>query len=99
MMDVSLIVSTLSLSFAAVNLVLLLSLLSSVTSVAEAPKAWNLMTLGLSLVVVRFAIDVFVMVNTYLQFTGIRLIAAVTSIFGFGFLFAGIYRVWEVVYS
>lgn len=98
-MTFGLVVDTLSLAFAAVNLVFVLSILSRFTSIAEAPRAWNYLTLGISLVVIRFSIDVFMLFNPYFDIAAVQLLSSASALLGFGFLFAGIYRIWEVVYS
>ncbi len=98
-MNFGLVVDTLSLAFAAVNIVLVLSVLSRFTSVAEAPRAWNLLTLGMSLVVIRFSVDVFILFNPYFDLFLMNLLSSAASLLGFAFLLAGVHRVWEVVYA
>lgn len=88
-----------ALVFGAANIVLLLSILSRLTAVAEAPRAWNLLTLGLGLIMVHFSVEVFMMVNPYFAFTGVEVISDSASLFGFGFLFAGVYYIWQVMYE
>ncbi|MFB6294589.1 MAG: hypothetical protein ABEI97_02420 [Candidatus Nanohaloarchaea archaeon] len=92
-------VDTVALGLAAVNIVLLLSILSRLTEVAEAPRAWNFLTIGIALVVIHVSIDVFITVNQYFSFAGMQLLSATVSFLGFLFLFAGVHRVWTVVYA
>lgn len=92
-------VNTVSLVFASLNLVLLLAILMTITSVAESPRAWTLLTFGLGFIVIHFALDVFIWTNQLFDFYGMRLLSAVISTIGFVSLFAGIYDVWEVLRS
>lgn len=97
-MTLGLVVDSVALTFAAVNIMLLLSILSRITSVADAPMAWNFLTVGMGLVVIHFSMDVFIFVNPFFDFFGMHLISAFSSLLGFSFLFWGVYSVWEVVY-
>ncbi len=92
-------VTVVGLGTAAANIVLLLAILSHLTAVAEAPRAWNLMTIGIAFVVIHASVDVFITVNQYFAFTGMQLLSATVLFLGFVFLFAGVYRVWTVVYE
>ncbi len=98
-MSVSLVADTVGLMFAAVNIILLLSILSRITSIAESPRAWNFLTVGLGFVIIKFAVDVFVLVNPYFDFLAMHALSAAASLAGFGFLFAGIHRIWGVMYA
>lgn len=98
-MKTSLVIDTLALAFASVNIMILLSILSRVTSVAEAPRTWNLLTVGMGLVIIHFSVEVFTLVNEYFSFFGMRLLSSSASLLGFGFLFMGVYSIWEVMYS
>ncbi|MDY6768926.1 MAG: hypothetical protein SVW02_02350 [Candidatus Nanohaloarchaea archaeon] len=98
-MRIGLVADTVALAFAAVNIMLLLSILSRITSVAEAPRAWNLLTVGMGLVIISFSVEVFIVVNPHFDFLGMYLLSASASLLGFGFLFVGIRRIWEVVYQ
>jgi hypothetical protein len=93
----TLVVNTVSLIFAALNLVLLLAVLMRITTVAEAPRAWTLLTFGLGMIVIHFALDVFIWTNQLFDFAGMQLLSATISALGFAALFVGIYDVWAVV--
>lgn len=97
-MSLGLIVDSVALAFAAVNIILLLSILSHITSIADAPRAWNFLTVGMGMVVIHFSIEVFIFVNPFFNFFGMHVISSTASMLGFGFLFWGIYNVWGVVY-
>ncbi|MDY6773892.1 MAG: hypothetical protein SVS85_01730 [Candidatus Nanohaloarchaea archaeon] len=98
-MKAAILVDTVSLAFASLNIILLLSILFRMTSVAESPRAWNLLTVGMALVIIHFSFRVFILVNPYFDFLAMRLLSSAASLLGFGFLFGGIYHVWEVVYG
>lgn len=98
-MSVSFVADTVGLAFASVNIMLLLSILARITSIAESPRAWNFLTVGIGLVVIHFSVEVFILVNPALDFLGMHLLSSAASLAGFGFLFAGIYQVWEVMYA
>lgn len=93
----TLVVNTVSLLFAALNLVLLLTILMTITSVAESPRAWTFLTFGLSLIVIHFALDVFIWTNELFEFYGMQLLSATMSAVGFAALFGGVYDVWGVL--
>ncbi|MFB6265675.1 MAG: hypothetical protein ABEI07_01175 [Candidatus Nanohaloarchaea archaeon] len=97
-MNLGILISTTALFVSALNIMLFLSILSRITSVAESPRAWNLLTVGMGLVVIHFSLQVFQMVNPSFDFLTMRMISVSASLFGFWFLFAGVYRVWEVLY-
>ncbi len=92
-----LVVDTLSLVFASGNLILLLAILSVVTSVAEAPKAWSFLTFGLSMIVMHFSLNVFMWTNPLFDFYGMQVFAALTLFLGFVALLIGTYDIWEVI--
>ncbi|MDY6766142.1 MAG: hypothetical protein SVW77_02135, partial [Candidatus Nanohaloarchaea archaeon] len=54
---------------------------------------------SIALVVIHVSVDVFITVNQYFTFAGMQLLSATVSFLGFLFLFAGVYRVWTVVYT
>jgi hypothetical protein len=93
----ALIVNTISLVFAALNLVLLLAILMTITNVAESPRAWTFLTFGLGMIVIHFALNVFIWTNQMFDFYGMHLLSATISVIGFGALFGGVYDVWEVL--
>lgn len=97
MVTFTLMVDTVSLVFASINLVLLLAILMTVTSVAEAPRAWTFLTFGLGLIVIHFSLNVFIWTNQLFDFYGMQLLSGLISIIGFGILFLGIRDVWEVL--
>lgn len=90
-------VNTVSLVFAALNLVLLLAILMTITTVAESPRAWTFLTFGLGMVVIHFALNVFIWTNELFNFYGMRLLSATISAVGFAGLFGGVYDIWEVL--
>ncbi len=92
-----LVVSTVSLIFAAVNLILLLAILMTITTVAESPRAWTFLTFGLGMVVIHFSLNVFIWTNALFDFYGMRILSSLISLVGFVALFYGIYDVWEVL--
>lgn len=92
-----LMVNTVSLVFAATNLILLLAILMTITSIAESPRAWTYLTFGLSMIVVQFSLQVFMWTNQSFHFYGMQVLAATVSMVGFGALFMGIHDVWEVL--
>ncbi|MDY6769412.1 MAG: hypothetical protein SVU88_00400 [Candidatus Nanohaloarchaea archaeon] len=98
-MSSGILVETVALVFAAVNIMLLLSILSRLTSVDETPRAWNFLMTGMSLVIISFSIEVFISVNRYFDFAAMHLLSGAASLLGFGFLFGGVRRIWRVMYQ
>ncbi len=91
-------VSTVSLVFAAINLVLLLAILMTITSVAESPRAWTFLTFGLGMVVIHFSLNVFIWTNAPLfDFYGMTVLSSLIALIGFAALFMGIRDIWEVL--
>lgn len=90
-------VSTVSLVFAAINLMLLLAILMTITTVAESPRAWTFLTFGLGLIVIHFSINVFIWTNPLFDFYGMRVLSSLISLVGFMSLFLGIYDIWGVL--
>lgn len=90
------VLTMLGLFFAALNLAMILLTLMLISPIAKTPRAYSLLILGFSLVVLHFSMEVFIWLNPLLDFLAMSVLSNLSGSIGYISLFFGIYDVWKV---
>lgn len=92
---VEIVLTMLGLFFAALNLSLILLTLMLVSPIAKTPRAYSLLILGFSMVVLHFSMRVFIWINPLFDFFAMRAFSNLSGSIGYVTLFFGVYEVWR----